>query len=268
MAPSSDLSLFSTTQPSSSINNTSTDRLSQLAALLDTSTTSFNMTYTGADASLANAIALAVFGILTTCLAYLPARSFINRKNIPAISVVLCTVVGNLFYTVNAIIWHSDRQVTWYQGYGLCDVEASLKYPFTTAFAASLTALSRSLANCLDASNGPNLPSKAQRRRKYFIDLAICWAIPVLQMGLQYIIQNGRYGISPVFGCSFDVDDSWPSIPIIIIWSPLFTAITMWYAGKIDLLLHSCMQSLLSRSSSASLSILEASSHHRQDPHE
>jgi pheromone a factor receptor len=195
--------------------------------------------YSGPQADLANAIAIIIVGFLSMFLAYLPLRSFIQRRNVPAISLVVASLIASVFTILNAIIWHSDEQSIWWKGYGLCDVQIALRYPLTTALSASLCALSRGLANCLDTSNGICQPTKAQKRRKIVLDLAICWTVPILQLGLQYIVRDGRYTIGPVFGCAVDLDNSWPTIVIIMIWCPLFIVANMYYAGKIDLSLRS-----------------------------
>lgn len=209
-------SIFTTTTPLPTTTFPSISSLPTLTPLEPawfdpTNSTTMVAPYTGQQASLPNAIAIAAAGFLSILFAYLPARSFWARRNIPALSIVVSTTLATLFYTANAVIWHNDDQAIWWTGFGLCDVEAALKYPLTTGFTASLCFLSWRLASCLDTSKGFIRTTKAQERRKILIDLGLCWTVPVLQLGLQYVVQNGRYSISPVFGCAFDLDQSWPA---------------------------------------------------------
>ncbi|KUJ12931.1 STE3-domain-containing protein [Mollisia scopiformis] len=177
-----------------------------------------------------NAVALPFFALLAILVTYLPCRSFWSHRNVPAVSIVVATNVYNAMSVVNGVMWPNDDWASWWPGYGLCDLEALLRYPITMALATSLCGLSKGLADCLDTNNATVHPTAASKRRELLFNVMFCWAIPVLQMALHYVIQNGRYQIFPVFGCSDVIDDSWPTILIIMIWCPIFTFSTLYYA--------------------------------------
>lgn len=187
--------------------------------------------YDGPEANQVNTVALPFFALLGILITYLPCRSFWTHRNVPAVSIVIVTNIWNFMTILNAIIWSDDNWSSWWPGYGLCDVEALLRYPLSMALATSLCGLSKGLADCLDTDNAKVHQTAAMRRRKMIFDVMFCWAVPVLQMALHYIVQAGRYQIWPVFGCADVLDNSWPTIVIIMIWCPIYTFLNMYYAG-------------------------------------
>lgn len=191
-----------------------------------------SLPYDGPPADPINAVALPMFALLGILVTYFPFRSFLSHGNVPAISIVIATNICNAMSFLNATIWHSDNQASWWFGYGLCDIEALLRYPITMALATSLCALSKRLADCLDTSNAVVHQTAATKRRRFFFDIAFCWTIPLLQLALHYVVQNARYQIFPVFGCSDSVDQSWPTIVIIMMWCPIVTALNMYFASE------------------------------------
>lgn len=187
--------------------------------------------YTGQQADRINGIFLPMFAFLGILVVYLPFRSFWQHRNVPAISIVFVTIILNLFTFINAILWPTDDFSTWPSGRGLCDFQGLLRFPITFALAFSLCAMAKGLADCLDTDNPRVCQTAATKRRKIIVDTLFCWAVPVHQLVLHYVVQNGRYEISPVFGCMDMVDNSWPTVLIIDIWAPIITVATLYYAG-------------------------------------
>lgn len=70
------------------------------------------------------------------------------------------------------------------------------------------------------------------------MDLAICFAVPILIVGLHYIVHTHRYVIVAIGGCTDTYNNSWPIIPIIMIWPLIFTLINVYYAGTSSLSFH------------------------------
>ncbi|KAF8861901.1 STE3-domain-containing protein [Acephala macrosclerotiorum] len=186
--------------------------------------------YSGPQANPANSIALPFFALVGIIITYLPLRSFWSHRNVPLVSIVIANGIYNLWSFLNPIIWPNDDQALWWPGYGLCDIQVLLSYPIGIALAASLCALSKGLAVALDTENARLHQTKSTKHRKIISDVVFCWGIPVLQLVLHYVIQSGRYQIYPVYGCADVLDNSWPTIVIIMIWLPFFTFLNMYYA--------------------------------------
>lgn len=62
-------------------------------------------------------------------------------------------------------------------------------------------------------------------------DCLFCFAVPVLQIALHYVIQINRYTVMTIYGCVDATDLSWPSIVIVQIWSPIFACLNVYFAS-------------------------------------
>jgi pheromone a factor receptor len=179
-----------------------------------------------------NAIALPICAILAILLTYLPLQAFLTIKNFPAICIIVIVDVQNLFNAINAIVWPSDNPETWWKGYGLCDIQTWLKYPLSLAISCSLCCFAKGMADALNTNKVNLHQTCAWKRRKLMKEAAFCWTAPLIQLLLYYIVTNGRYNIYPVFGCSCQVDNSWPTAVILYIWNPIFSFVNGIFAGK------------------------------------
>jgi hypothetical protein len=61
------------------------------------------------------------------------------------------------------------------------------------------------------------------------VDLAICLLLPVLIMGLVYLVMPFRYGIVQNQGCRVPMTKSWAAIFIMLLWPPLISLIASLY---------------------------------------
>jgi pheromone a factor receptor len=179
-----------------------------------------------------NAVALPVCAIIAIFITYLPLQAFLAIKNFPAICIIVIVDVQNLFNALNAIIWPNDNFDTWWKGYGLCDIETWLRYPLSLAISCSLACFAKGMADALNTNKANLHQTNAWKRRKLMKEAAFCWAAPIIQLGLYYIVSTGRYNIFPVFGCACQVDNSWPTAAILLIWNPIFSFINGIFAGK------------------------------------
>jgi pheromone a factor receptor len=184
-----------------------------------------------------NAVALPIFCIIAILITYLPFRSFKRLRNFPACNIIIVSDIVNIFSGLNAIIWPNDDWSTWWPGYGLCDVEAILKFPLTLGLATSLCRLTQDIASALDVDNAQFNTTAGMKRRKLVLDVVFCWGPPLFEICLHYTVQNGRYAVAPVFGCGDQLDNSWPVILIYSMWIPLIMILNLYYAGKFPSLL-------------------------------
>ncbi|ELR09478.1 hypothetical protein GMDG_00660 [Pseudogymnoascus destructans 20631-21] len=139
---------------------------------------------------------------------------------------------------INVLIWPDNNFATWWDGKVLCDIEVKILWPITVGVAASTMTITRSLAKVLDVENMELNPSRAQRRRKVWVDLAICFAVPLLIVGLHHVVHNRRYLIVAIGGCTDSYSGSWPTIVIIFIWPLIFTLLNVFYAAVVITRLH------------------------------
>ncbi len=179
-----------------------------------------------------NAIVMPIFAIIAIFISYLPFRSFCQVRNVAAVSIVVVVTLLNICTITNAFIWPNDNFETWWNGVGLCDIQAVLRYPITLGLATSLCCLSKGLADVLDQDNMKVTHTPASRKRKTRNDILFCWLPPFVQLALHYIVQAGRFAITPVFGCTDQLTNSWPTLVILWLWAPIIAILNAYYAGK------------------------------------
>jgi hypothetical protein len=179
----------------------------------------------------AQAVLLPIFASLAIVLLIVPFIWHWRLRNIGACSLIFYISLANFFTFINVIIWPTENFDSWWNGVGLCDIEVKLKWPLVTGLACTTLCITRNLANVLDVDRAEVVPTRASKRRKVFIDLAICYTVPVLQIALHYIIQVNRYYIVAISGCKPSYDNSWPTIVIMFMWPLIFCLINCYYAG-------------------------------------
>lgn len=180
----------------------------------------------------AHAYIIPVISLLSIIILVVPFIFHLRARNTGACALIGYLCVFNLIVFVNVLIWPDNNFTDWWDGAILCDIEVKILWPITVGVAASTMDITRSLAIVLDVENASINPSRAQRRRKVLTDLAICFAIPLLIVGLHHIVHNRRYLIVAIGGCTDSYVGSWPTILIIFIWPLVFILINVYYAGR------------------------------------
>lgn len=180
----------------------------------------------------AQAIALPIFAALSIGIIITPFIWHYRNKNIAACTLIAWLILSNVFTFVNAIIWPDENFSTWWDGPGLCDVEAKLTWPMFTGVPAALACITRNLARVLRIHSSGLSTTKRQRRRILFVDCLILFLVPFLQLVLHYCIQTNRYFIIAVGGCAPSFDESWPTIVIMYIWPQIFALVADYYCSR------------------------------------
>lgn len=180
----------------------------------------------------AHAYILPIVSLLGIIVLIVPFIFHLRARNVGACALIGYLTIFNLMVFVNVILWPDNNFDEWWNGAGLCDVEVKISWPATVGITASTMAITRSLAIVLDVERVELNISRAQRRRKILVDLSICFAMPILIAALQYIVQNHRFTLVAIGGCTDNYSASWPTILIIWIWPLIFTLINVYYAGS------------------------------------
>lgn len=179
----------------------------------------------------AQSIALFVCTLSISFTVIVPLIKYAFHKNLAACTLICWLLLGNLFTVINAIIWHNDDFASWYDGVGLCDLEAKLYYPIFVGIPAAILGLTRNLARCMNVDSFSITTTKQDRLHRFFIDCTTLYLVPVLQIGLHYITQINRYYITAVGGCAPSFDQSWPTIVIFFMWQEIFPLAACYYCG-------------------------------------
>lgn len=89
----------------------------------------------------------------------------------------------------------------------------------------------RALAKVLDTESTIIVPTKKQRYRELMTTALLCFGGPTYIILIHYVVQPSRYYILAICGCTTSLDNSWPSIVLVIIW-PVILCLTAIYYGR------------------------------------
>lgn len=151
------------------------------------------------------------------------------HRNIATCMYMIWTALACLVYFVDSIVW-SGNTVNWAPVW--CDISIRIQIATAVAWPACILCLIRRLYIIATASTASI--SLAGGRRETIIDLLITIGIPVLEMGLEYIVAGHRFKIIEDFGCSvgtvitplaFVLVFSWPLAIGVV--SALYGALTI-----------------------------------------
>lgn len=177
------------------------------------------------------AVLLAISSLVIMLLIVPPMLWHFRNRNIGA-TVLVAWIIMLLFFTfVNAVLWPHDNISKWYNGVGLCDVEVKIQLASQVACPASMACILRTLAAVLDIDNATLTQTRAQRRRRYIIDLSWSIGFPILQMFFHYVVQTRRYYLYGITGCTPAVSKSLVTIFLLAIPPMIWTLIDSYYSG-------------------------------------
>ncbi|KAI9837382.1 MAG: a-factor receptor [Sclerophora amabilis] len=177
------------------------------------------------------AVILPILALFSIFLSIPPFTWHLKNRNIAACSLIFWITLANVFVFINALIWPTDDVKRWWNGVGLCDVEVKLTFAFSLGAAGSLTCIMKNLAKIMDVDRTVVIPTRAQRRRQVVVDVLWCYAGPIYLIAVDYVVQFARYYIFTISGCTPAVDNSWLTVFLIFIWSPIFCIIGGFYSG-------------------------------------
>ncbi|KAI0538988.1 GPCR fungal pheromone mating factor [Xylaria digitata] len=177
---------------------------------------------------LANLIARVILAFAGILLCWVPARLLVRNGEFAAVVLITDVVIMNLFTILNSIIWHNDDWNTWWDGTGLCDVEVYLSGPLQTIYAASIFTVMYHLAQRVKVTRAGQ--DRSQMTRRNFIQAAIIFPIPLIQLLFTYFDLAQRYIIGTLIGCSAVYDSSWPKALVYDTPPATFAVLAVPYA--------------------------------------
>lgn len=180
------------------------------------------------------AILLATFSLLATLLITPPMLWHASNRNIGATSLILWLLVLNFQGFLNALIWPHDDVSQWFGGTGLCDVEVKLMIAGWVGVPSSVASVLRALARVMDTEKMGLGLSKEQSRRGYAVDLLWCVGFPVLQMFFHFLVQNERFYVVGIAGCTPAASYSWVTDLLIFTPPVVWTVLGGCYAGELN----------------------------------
>ncbi|RKF73827.1 Pheromone a factor receptor [Golovinomyces cichoracearum] len=188
--------------------------------------------YVGQELNRANGFAIRAFSVLTIIMALVPLTSFIRIQQVGPCSLILISIVFSAFAVVNSSIWDSEVHTQWYNGAGICHIEAPLRQPLTLAFSLAMVLMPWKLIETLRSR-------KAVHKNRIWRDIIVVWGIPLLfTLPFQYFVMTNIFSVLPGFGCVPEFDNSWLSLVIVYIWWPLLLFLTLVLAVLMCVMIH------------------------------
>ena len=181
-----------------------------------------------ADSLTPASIAFPTLALVAVLLDIPPLVWHVRNRNVAACNLISWTLFANLCNVVNAIIWPTDDISSWFHGSVLCDIEAKFLLAATIGISGSLACIMRALAKVLDTENSIIAPTKQQRYKELLTTALLCFGGPIYIISIHYVVQPSRYYIIAISGCTTSLDNSWPSIVLVIIW-PVVLCFTATY---------------------------------------
>lgn len=171
------------------------------------------------------AIVVCVLAAVATVLLTPPLVWHCKQKNVPAIFLIICFLIGDIMSFINSIIWGTeDLENTW-DGVGYCDVIIKLEIGARIGRVTATAAVALNLYMVLCANNSVFLLEKSWR--KLLIELSICLITPVFVMCTQYYIQYSRYVITPITGCVASYRHTAATIPLYYMWPLIWSVVAL-----------------------------------------
>lgn len=149
-------------------------------------------------------------------------------KNIPAISLIFWLMYNNLVTIINAAVW-SGAGFYQISGKGYCDVVGKLNAGSSSGMVASICAMAMNLYFVLGAKETTLIDP--QSRIRLAVNVAMCWATPVVIMATNYLIQASRFIVVRYYGCNIAYDPSALTYVLYSMWPVVWLVGAMVFAG-------------------------------------
>lgn len=179
------------------------------------------------------AVALPFLSIIAILVLITPLVLHAKNNNFPAASILVWFILLNLFNIFNSFIWPNDDIESYWNGVGLCDIEAKVMIASYVAVPGGLLCVFRSLAAVLDTRCAMLVPTKKQRWKSRGMEILFCVFVPIASMLTHMVYQRSRYMIYGITGCINDFDQSVMSLVLSFIWPPIICLIASYYCGEL-----------------------------------
>lgn len=170
-----------------------------------------------------------IIGLCTVAVVFLvpPLAWHSQNKNVPAVVLISWLLAMDLSYIVGAAVWSGEEFATRWNGKGWCDIVVKLQVGANVGISCAVTNIVNNLHAVLKADSV--LPD-ANSWKKISRDLAICVLPPVVIMGLSYLVQTYRYGITRFYGCVNLMSPTWVTAVLYLMWPFLASIVAAIYA--------------------------------------
>ncbi|KAL0571557.1 hypothetical protein V5O48_010406 [Marasmius crinis-equi] len=156
----------------------------------------------------------------------LPLPAHWRARNIATLSIIGWLFVLNIIFGVDALVWADNVEIVipvW------CDITTKLQVGGNIALPAACLAICIHLEQV--ASTRVARYTTADRKRRQFFEAFMCILLPIVYMGLHFIVQGHRFDIIQGYGCRSTTFFSIPSIILVSVPPLLLSFLCLVYGG-------------------------------------
>ncbi|CAG8686210.1 2907_t:CDS:2, partial [Funneliformis caledonium] len=164
---------------------------------------------------------------LAVLLCVVPGIFHVQTRNYGAIFMTIWIILSNFIIFVNSLLWPDpinleDKAEIW------CLISSPIYVATHFGLLASITCMIYTLYSYVAY---PVILTETVKRRGAIRDFIISIVMPLIFMGLFYLVQKRKYSIRPVLGCFSPAQINWVFIIINNIWPPIISLIGCYYSG-------------------------------------
>ncbi|KAF2666259.1 STE3-domain-containing protein [Microthyrium microscopicum] len=176
------------------------------------------------------AVVIPIFSVSAILLEIPPFIWHVRNRNFAAICMICWFFAIQLTYVINPIIWPRDNTFEWYDGKGLCDLEIRVLLGANVGIPGCITCIVLRLAAILNTQSKNFSKTRVNPRNRKVMEFFLCIGFPIFYIIIYYLVQSDRYDIFAITGCDWQVDRSWPSVVLILIWPLVITTFNAYLA--------------------------------------
>lgn len=176
----------------------------------------------------AKGLALATFSILSFVMLIPPFIYHIKNKNIPACSLIFWLLFNNLTAFINALIWSGEDYYLGTTAEGYCDVTVRIFSGSAVGQLCATACLMFNLLMIVAAKSHKFLA--AGSKRKFVVNVTMCWLTPCLVMGLSILGQVNRYNIVRYRGCTATYRYGLKTVMLVSVWNIIWGLVACGFA--------------------------------------
>ncbi|CAE6372428.1 unnamed protein product [Rhizoctonia solani] len=170
--------------------------------------------------------AITISNAIAIVLVLLPISWHWRAKNIGTLLYIGWTVLGNLNWLINTIVWRG----TWEElAPRWCDFSSKIIIGQSVGLTAASLCINRKLYNIATIQSVTRSPKS--KRINDIVDLCLGILLPIIVMALHYVVQPNRYNIIENIGCWPPSQPTLLTVPMTTIWPIIIGTASFIYCG-------------------------------------
>ncbi|CAG8809087.1 5212_t:CDS:2, partial [Gigaspora rosea] len=164
--------------------------------------------------------------LLAVLLCIIPGIFHIQTRNWGAIMMTFWVIVTNAILFINSILWANDLDD---KAPIYCLISSPLYVGTNFGLLSSITCMIHTLYSYVA---NPVIMTERVRKRQTLRIISITILVPMIFIGLFYIVQTNKYGIRPILGCFSPAHVDWQFFLVDGIWPVIIATIGSYYAAR------------------------------------